>query len=352
MTTTANQTAEIKPPARFGFFAPRPAAAAPAPAAASAPADTTQFAATSTAVAQQTTVNAAPVQEDGAGTEIVAGATAEVPAVATEEITVMLPSGGRQGQVFGGVFGRMEDGKFRTDPLLKPIPLLQLVDGAELGTQQPEDSELMQAMGGAPETITITVPAELSASLKATLAHTNGARWDQLYAQSGAYANAITKFALQNEARNTREAVAQAVRTGGEIFTVQVAEPKELRFMMEDEGDGYGSELEGVPQPVAGAPVTTAVAGAVANAAAGRETLHSAFSGRQEGDTVTYTHIELFTVLADSAENAQKVLALVPQSLKAHTALSASDVMVNGQPYVQAGPLLLEEEAQTADVPR
>ena len=33
------------------------------------------------------------------------------------------------------------------------------------------------------------------------------------------------------------------------------------------------------------------------------------------------------------------------------TAMSASDVMVNGQPYVLSAPLL-EDESSTADVPR
>lgn len=33
------------------------------------------------------------------------------------------------------------------------------------------------------------------------------------------------------------------------------------------------------------------------------------------------------------------------------TAISASDVMVNGQPYVVAGPLL-EDDSSTVDVPR
>lgn len=209
-------------------------------------------------------------------------------------------------------------------------------------------------MGGMPETVTITVPTELAAPLKATLAHLSGARWEQLYANVGAAANPMTKFALANEARIAREAVARVARVGGETFTVQIAEPKELRFMMEggdDDYDEYARELNGIPQPVAGRPVTTVVAGEVAYPAPGHETLYSALTGRQEGDTVTYTHVESFTVVADSAENAEKVLALVPQSLKARTAMSASDVKVNGQPYVLAVPPL-DDEGPAADVPR
>ena len=194
----------------------------------------------------------------------------------------------------------------------------------------------------------------MAASFKATLAHLSGARWQQLYAQAGANVNSMVKFALDNEARVAREAVAQIARTGGEVFTVQVAEPKDLRFMMvsgDDEYDDYGQELSGVLQAVAGSPVVTAVTGEVVDAAGGQETLASACGGRQEGDTLNYTHIELFTVLADSAENAVKVQALVPAALMSRTALSAKDVMVNGQPYVLSGPLL-EEESSTADVPR
>jgi hypothetical protein len=123
-------------------------------------------------------------------------------------------------------------------------------------------------------------------------------------------------------------------------------------MMVEDDEYEYGGrELSGLPQAVAGSPVVTAVAGEVADAAAGMETLASACGGRQEGDTLSYTHIEHFTVVADTAENAVKVQALVPAGLMSRTAMSASDVMVNGQPYVLSAPLL-EDESSTADVPR
>ncbi|KWT65074.1 hypothetical protein [Variovorax sp. WDL1] len=266
----------------------------------------------------------------------------------------MLPTGGRSGQVFGGVFGRMEGDKFRTDPLLKSIYLLELIDGAvPAGGRDDERGEMLEQMGGMPETVTVSVPAELAASFKATLANLSGARWQQLYGQAGANVNSMVKFALDNEARVARETVAQIARTGGEVFSVQVAEPKELRFMMVDgdDYDDYDRELSGVPQTVAGSPVVTAVAGEVTDAALGQETLASACGGPQEGDTLTYTHIELFTVLADSAENAVKVQALVPAQLMTRTAMSASDVMVNGQPFVMSAALL-EDESATADVPR
>lgn len=327
MTTTT-------PTLRFGF-APRATAPAAAPVAAPAPA-----------------APAAPVAQAVAGA---AGEAGQAPAVATEDITIMLPTGGRQGQVFGGVFGRMEGDKFRTDPLLKSIYLLELIDGAVPGGgRDDERGEMLTQMGGMPETVTVSVPTDLAASFKATLANLSGARWQQLYDQAGASVNSMVKFALNNEARVARETVAQIARTGGEVFTVQVAEPKELRFMMvagDDEYNDYGCELSGVLQAVAGSPVVTAVAGEVADAAMGQETLASACGGRQQGDTLSYTHIELFTVLADTAENAVKVQALVPAGLMSRTAMSASDVMVNGQPYVLAGPLL-EEESSTADVPR
>jgi hypothetical protein len=341
MTTTT-------PTFRFGF-APRTAAPVAAPAAApAAPAPVAQPIATSAALVQETAVIAQAVT--GATTE-----ASQALAVPTEDITIMLPTGGRQGQVFGGVFGRMEGDKFRTDPLLKSIYLLELIDGAVPGGgRDDERGEMLEQMGGMPETVTVSVPTDLAASFKATLANLSGARWQQLYEQAGASVNSMVKFALNNEARVARETVAQIARTGGEVFTVQVAEPKELRFMMvdsEDDYDNYVRELEGVPQEVAGSPVVTTVAGEVADAAQGQETLANACGGRQEGDTLSYTHIELFTVVADSAANAMKVQALVPAGLMTRTAMSASDVMVNGQPYVLSGPLL-EDESSTADVPR
>lgn len=364
MTNPATQAVGTKPPIRFGFA--RPTAVAPAPAAAAAAAaDSTATASTppetSAAVlataAQQLSAPANPVpvdQSTNQAAQAAAGLAGDV-VPATEQITIMLPTGGREGQVFGGVFGRMEDGKFRTDPLLKSIYLLQLVDGAEPGEGMDQQRrDIMLAMGGMPETVTITVPTELAAPLKATLAHLSGARWEQLYASVGGAANPMTKFALANEARIAREAVAQVARVGGEAFTVQIATPKELRFVMEggdDEYDEFGRELNGLFQPVAGQPVTTVVAGEVAYPASGHQTLSSALTGRQEGDTVAYTHVESFTVLADRAENAEKVLALVPQSLKVRTAMTATDVMVNGQPYVVAEPLH-DDDGPTADVPR
>ncbi|OUM00748.1 hypothetical protein [Variovorax sp. JS1663] len=340
MTTTTSTL-------RFGF-APRAAAPTAAPAAAPV---------ASAPVGQPTTTSTAPVQEAAVVAQAAAAATGEAsqaPVVATEDITIMLPIGGRQGQVFGGVFGRMEGDKFRTDPLLKSIYLLELIDGAVPGgVRDDERGEMLEQMGGIPETVTISVPSDLAASFKATLANLSGARWQQLYEQAGASVNSMIRFALNNEARVARETVAQIARTGGEVFTVQVAEPKELRFMMiaGDEYDDYDRELSGVPQAVAGSPVVTAVAGEVADAALGQETLASACGGRQEGDTLSYTHIELFTVVAESAENAVKVQALVPAQLMIRTAMSASDVMVNGQPYVLAAPLL-EDESSTADAPR
>ncbi|CAN7784309.1 hypothetical protein LJR175_008391 [Variovorax sp. LjRoot175] len=363
MTNPATQAAGTKPPIRFSFgrsaaFAPTPAtapAAAPAAPASSAVASTPVAAEAVLTTASEhpgTTANVAPGQPAADAASQADGAAA---APATEQITIMLPSGGREGQVFGGVFGRMEDGKFRTDPLLKPIYLLQLVDGAEPGAGMDQQRrDLMSAIGGLPETVTISVPTALVAPLKATLAHLSGARWEQLYASVGLAANPMAKFALANEARMARDAVAQITRVGGELFTVQIAAPKELRFMEgggDDEYDDYGSGLTGVPQPVAGQPVTTAVAGEVALNAAGHETLASACNGRHEGDTVTYTHVESFTVLADSAENAERVLALVPQSLKVRTSIAASDVMVNGQPYILAAPVL-DDEGPAADAPR
>lgn len=350
MTTTT-------PTLRFGF-APRAAAPVAAPAAAPAAAPVA-----SAPVAQSITTSTAPVLEaavtaqaaqavDGA-----AGEASQAIAVPTEDITIMLSTGGRQGQVFGGVFGRMEGDKFRTDPLLKAIYLLELIDGAVPGGagggRDDERGEMLEQMGGMPETVTVSVPTDLAPSFKATLANLSGARWQQLYEQAGASVNSMVKFALNNEARVAREAVAQIARTGGEVFTVQVAEPKELRFMMvEDDDYEYGGrELSGLPQAVAGSPVVTAVAGEVADAAVGMETFASACGGRQEGDTLSYTHIEHFTVVADTAENAVKVQALVPAGLMSRTAMSASDVMVNGQPYVLSGPLL-EDESATADVPR
>ncbi|MDN8616412.1 hypothetical protein [Variovorax ginsengisoli] len=354
MTTTTSTL-------RFGF-APRAAAPAAAPTAAPAAAPVAS-APVAAPVAQSIATSTAPVQEAPVATlaaQAVEGAAGEATqaAVPTEDITIMLSTGGRQGQVFGGVFGRMEGDKFRTDPLLKAIYLLELIDGAVPGGvpgagRDDEHGEMLEQMGGMPETVTVSVPTDLAASFKATLANLSGARWQQLYEQAGASVNSMVKFALNNEARVAREAVAQIARTGGEVFTVQVAEPKELRFMMiaGDDYDEYDRELSGVPQAVAGSPVVTAVAGEVADAAVGMETFASACGGRQEGDTLTYTHIEHFTVLADTAENAVKVQALVPEGLMTRTAMSAGDVMVNGQPYVLSGPLL-EDESATADAPR
>lgn len=345
MTTTT-------PTLRFGF-APRataPAAAAPAAAPAATPAPAAQPAATSTVPAQETAVAA----QDAQAVVGTVGEASQVPAVATEDITIMLPTGGRQGQVFGGVFGRMEGDKFRTDPLLKSIYLLELIDGAVPGGgRDDEHGDILAQMGGVPETVTVSVPTDLAASFKATLANLSGARWQQLYEQAGASVNSMVKFALNNEARVARETAAQIARTGGEVFTVQVAEPKELRFMMvsSDDYDDYDSELSGVPQAVAGSPVVTAVAGEAADAAVGMETFASACGGRQQGDTLSYTHIEYFTVVADTAENAVKVQALVPAGLMSRTAMGASDVLVNGQPYVLSAPLL-EDDSSTADVPR
>ena len=352
MTTTT-------PTLRFGF-APRAAAPAAAPTAAPAgvpaatPAPAAQPAATSTVPVQEPAANAALTDVANQLIPLTQrAATSDQADAASEEITIMLPTGGRQGQVFGGVFGRMEGDKFRTDPLLKSIYLLELIDGAVPGgVRDDERGEMLAQMGGMPETITVSVPTDLAASFKATLANLSGARWQQLYEQAGASVNSMVKFALNNEARVARETVAQIARTGGEVFTVQVAEPKELRFMMvaSDDFDEYDRELSGVPQAVEGSPVVTAVAGEVGDAA-GMETFASACGGRQEGDTLSYTHIEHFTVVADTAENAVKVKALVPAGLMSRTAMSASDVMVNGQPYVLSGPLL-EDESATGDVPR
>jgi len=355
MTTTATPT---KPSLRFGF-APRPAVTA-----AGAPVDVPaaeRTEPTSTTTQQIATSNAPTQQpdavENAVGAQFGTGVAGDPLGTSTEDVTVMLQSGGRQGQVFGGVFGRMEGGKFRTDPLLKSIYLLELMDGAEPGgapiTGTDERGELLARMGGMPEVVTIAVPTDLVASFKATLAHLCGERWQRLYAGAASGVQPMIQHALQNEARVARETVAQIERTGGEVFTVQVSEPKALRFMMvagDDEYDGFGRELEGVAEEVVGTPVVTVVAGAPAEAVVGQETLASACSGRQEGDTVTYRSTELHTVIAESPEAAINVRSLLPPSLE-NRWLTASDVMVNGQPYVLAGPLL-EEMSATAEVPR
>lgn len=347
MTNTA--TTSVR---QFFGFARRPAAdaSAPAPAAAAATPTSAPAAAPTkptASVAQPIATSSAPVQEAPVVAQVTVGA-------ATEDVTIMLPTGGRQGQVFGGVFGRMEGDKFRTDPLLKSIYLLELIDGAVPGGgRDDERGEMLAQMGGMPETVTVSVPTDTAASFKATLANLSGARWQQLYEQAGASVNSMVKFALNNEARVARETVAQIARTGGEVFSVRVAEPKELRFMMvsSDDYDDYDSELSGVPQAVTESPVVTAVAGEAVDAAVGMETFASACGGRQQGDTLSYTHIEYFTVVADTAENAVKVQALVPAGLMSRTAMGASDVLVNGQPYVLSAPLL-EDDSSTADVPR
>lgn len=346
MTNPATQVTGAKPPLRFALRQAVAPAAHASPAAGTA-SPTPVLA----AMAQQ--VNAIPTAE--AANE--AGGAVAAPAF--EQITIMLPSGGREGQVFGGVFGRMEEGKFRTDPLLKSIYLLQLVDGAEPGEEVDEARrDVMRALGGLPETVTVSVPTELAASFKATLAHLSGQRWERLYASFGQMANPMTKFALANEARFAREAVAQVSSLGGEAFTVQIAESKELRYSMEAAGDDYDDYdsgelvLTGVPQPIAARPVVSAVAGVPEANSSGHETLASACSGRQEGDTVTFTQVEGFPVIANSAETAEKVLALVPASLRERTSVIASDVMVNGQPYILEQAPQLGEEGPAADVPR
>jgi hypothetical protein len=346
MTNPATQAAAPKPPLRFGFM-PRPVAAStPEPIAEAPSVASSAFPA---AAVQQ--VSAMPTVE--AANE--AGGAVAAPAF--EQITVMLPSGGREGQVFGGVFGRMEEGKFRTDPLLKSIYLLQLVDGAEPGQGVDEARrDVLRALGGLPETVTISVPTELAASFKATLAHLSGQRWEKLYAAFGGMANPMTKYALEAEARYAREAVAEVSRLGGFPYTVQIAETKELRYSMEradDDYEDYGAlSLTGVPQTTTERPLVSARAGHSETDEVGSETLFSACSGRQEGDTVTYLQVEGYPVIAGSQEAAEKVFALVPASLRERASVMTSDVMVNGQPYVVEQAPELGDDGPAAEVPR
>jgi hypothetical protein len=343
MTNPATQAAATKPPLRFAF-APRPVAASTAEA----------TPVVSSALSAVPAHPAASMPTAEAANEAT-GALAVSP---FEEITVMLPSGGREGQVFGGVFGRMEEGKFRTDPLLKSIYLLQLVDGAEPGLGVDEARrDVMRALGGLPETVTVSVPTELAASFKATLVHLSGQRWERLYAAFGGMANPMTQQALASEARFARDAVAQAMNSmGGFPYTVQVAEAKELRYSMEradDDFEDYGDlSLQGVPQPSNTRPLISAVAGHGANTELGNETLFSACTGRQEGDTVTYLQVEGYPVIAGSQEAAEQVFALVPASLRERASLMTSEVMVNGQAYVIDQAPELGDEGPAAEVPR
>ncbi|MBS0454081.1 MAG: hypothetical protein JSS14_22490 [Proteobacteria bacterium] len=338
MTTQATSTARP-----FGFGFNRAPAAAPAqPTAAPAPAWAAPLEASS-----QGQVPAADV------------ATTREPTGEIERLTIMLPSGGREGQVFGGVFGKMVGTKFQTDELLKRIYLLQLVDGSEPGEGIDQARrDVMAATGGMPETVTISVPVEILPAMKATLAHLSGARWEQLFERVIETSNPMTKFALANEARIAKEAVAQITQTGGELFTVQIAAPSGVRFTAaqgdydyEDDEYFHDSGLVALPHAVEGDIVTSAAAGYVAPQASGHDVLAAAYQGRQAGDNVAFQNVQLFTVIAGDAVTAQRVLALIPTSLKQPTAQTVTDVFVNGQAFVHTQPLL-DDEGGAGDVPR
>lgn len=371
MTNPAVQPAVPRPLGfGIGFARGTPqaaAAAAPAPAAANASTDAAQHQEPSATAGQAdeqmhtpTPVGAVASAATGPITPVV-GDTAAAPAAAAEpeRIAVMLGNGGREGLIFGGVFGHLEEGKFRTDAALKSIYLLQLVDGAEPGAGVDQvQRDLMAAMGGLPETTVVAVPGELAASFKATLAALSGQRWDQMYASAAGASNPMVKFALSNEQRIAQDAVARIVAAGGEAFTVQVSTPKRLRYTdvanipQDDELDEYlpASGLHFVMESPA-APVTTSVSpGPLRDAPSYEQFLNVSSTGRTEGDVVSFNLVESFSVIAADAPAAERVHHLVPPSLRAQSTWTVSDMQINGVAFSMPPPA--DDEDAVTDAPR
>lgn len=369
MTNPAVQPA-VPRPLGFGFgFArgtpPAAAAAAPTPAAAPASTDAAQHQEPSAMAGQAqmhtpTTAAAVASAETGQITPV-AGDMAEEPAAAVEleRIAVMLGNGGREGLIFGGVFGHLEEGKFRTDAALKSIYLLQLVDGAEPGAGVDQvQRDLMAAMGGLPETTVVAVPGELAASFKATLAALSGQRWDQMYASAAGASNPMVKFALSNEQRIAQDAVARIVAAGGEAFTVQVSTPKRLRYTdvanipQDDELDEYlpASGLHFVMESTAAPATTTVSPGPLGEAPSYEQFLNVSSTGRTEGDVVSFNLVESFSVIAADASAAERVHHLVPPSLRAQSAWTVSDMQINGVAFSMPPPI--DDEDTVTDAPR
>lgn len=375
--TTSTTPSGAPRPFSFGFARPaarpNPAASPSVPAASTAPISTSAIASqevSSTTVEPVVQVSQVPQVAEAAlvGTDTAAAPGALPDGPEHERIAVMLGAGGREGLIFGGVFGRMEDGKFRTDALLKSIYLLQLVDGAEpnAGVDQVQ-RDLMAAMGGLPESTVIAVPAELAPSFKATLAQLSGQRWERLYSGAIASSNPMARFALANEQRIAQETVARIVAAGGASFTVQRAAPKQFRFTNrpDDEQDndesgeywGYGPEarLQEVQPGVAAPVVASATADNLAqpaDAPSYEEFLHAVAGapGRAEGDVVTFNLVESFTVVADSPEAAMRILELLPRSLLPLAGITVTDAKVNGEDFTMPAPPVEEDSA--GDAPR
>lgn len=345
-TTTAR-------PLGFGFGRPPQAAAA-------APAATLPAAATPNGQgAPMVSESAAPTRAPAAPSTSVEISTGDqqagqVPAVheptgEIELVAVLGNEGSRGDAIFAGVFGSMQGAQFRVDPLLKPIYLLSLIDGAVPGVK----SEGMAAIGALPAVTVVPVPVELAAGFKATLAHLSATRWAELYDELlGGNMSAVTRFALENDARLSNEVVTRIMAENGTPFTVQVSTPVRQVFTGFEEDDG--ADEEDVSTETAATPtVTTTTSGAPATLdSEGYRALHLVSSDRDTGDVVTYNQVNMFAVFSPDEASAGRILALIPQGLKRASAQSVNSVTLNGVPFVLPAPAEAEPEEQSQPVDR
>ncbi|TAL65735.1 MAG: hypothetical protein EPN79_11175 [Burkholderiaceae bacterium] len=289
------------------------------------------------------------------------GVATTSPGNETETIAVMLNSSGRAGTIFGGVFGKTTDGKFYPDPMLRSISLLDLLDGVEPGQgvdQQAADVAL--AVGAVPEMTKIVVPSHLVPAVKATLAHLSGERWATMYDGFGGSLPPMARQALKNEemrVARTVESIKQ--QPGCQPFTVIKTQAKSTSFVKDEYESNEDQEwiFLGESQP-SGEAVTTVAPGLVQKDqfAASNEILQEVVNSpaRRAGDSLQAEYAENWHVYAGNAQEAQQVLALVPDSLKAAVGTQISNILINGEAYVPAAPAADDSDADRAagDAPR
>lgn len=353
MTTTSNTSAGR--PLGFGFgraaqaaVAQKPSPSTPTPSSAGAtlaPEIALAAAPSAGAIASAEASAASSTQESGPGAA--EGVTGESTG-GIELVAVLRNDGSRGSAIFAGVFGAMDGPQFRIDPMLKQIYLLSLLDGAVPGG----NAETLGGLGALPDVTVVPVPAELAAGFKATLTHASATRWAELYDQQLRSAPAITRFALENDARLTNEVVARIMSQNGTPFTVQIETPTRLVFEAardEYDDDSFGEETI-VGRPIAmdvPATVATTAGGALASVdSEGYRALHTVAADRNVGDVVTYNQVSMFAVIAPDAGSAERIHALLPQDLKRAAAQLVTGVSLNGEPFALPAPAEAEAEEQ------
>lgn len=364
MTTPSN--ASTARPLGFGFA--RPPQAAPAAASSAAVASTPRADASRTSEAEALVSAAAAASPSSplmtelttaaTSTELATPAAVEgtegietEPTGEIELVAILRNDGSRGSAIFAGVFGQMDGLQFRVDPMLKQIYLLSLLDGAVPGGS----SETVGVLAALPEVTVVPVPVELAAGFKGTLAHLSATRWAELYDQQLRSAPAITRFALENDARLSNEVVARIMSQSGTPFTVQISTPARQVFEEADMESAYLEDDIASQSSLAveQATVTTTAGGAPFNLdSEGYRALHMAAADRNAGDVVTYNQVNMFAVIAPDATAAERILALIPQDLKRAAAQQVTNVTLNGEPYVLPAPVEAETEEQVQSIDR